>query len=55
MDVQIGKGTERQKSECQKSKSWSKIWKGLERQKSNYFFDVLSFFDAIGNIRTLKV
>ncbi len=26
-----------------------------ERRKSNYTFDVLIFFDAIGNIRTSKV
>ena len=50
-----GKGSERRKSERWKSKSWLKIWKGSERWKSNYTFDVLIFFDAIGNIRTSKV
>ena len=29
-----GKGSELRKSERQKSKSWSKIWKGSEHQKS---------------------
>ncbi len=36
--------SERRKSECQK-----------EHQKSKITFNVLIFFDAIGNIRTLKV
>ena len=60
------KGSERQKyflnwSERQKWRGWSERWKS-ERQKSKkecrkskMTFDVLIFFDAIGNIRMSKV
>ncbi len=33
----VAKGSERQKSERRKSKSWSKIWEGSERWK--FFFN----------------
>ncbi len=48
-----GKGSERQKSECQKSKSWSKIWKGSERQKS--FFKLIRMSKMKWLIRTSKM
>ena len=59
-------GSERQKyflnwSERQKWRGWSERQKSERRkskkecQKSKMTFDVLIFFDAIGNIRTSKV
>ena len=49
----IWKGSERQKW-----RGWSERWKSesqKQRQKSKMTFNVLIFFDAIGNIRTSKV
>jgi hypothetical protein len=50
---------ERQKSECQKSECQKSERQKSERQKergkSKMTFDILIFFDAIGNIRTSKV
>ncbi len=51
--------TERQKSECQKSECQKSERRKSERQKergkSKMTFNILIFFDAIGNIRTSKV